>query len=179
MKLVDRARVDIRLGEYGVAPATALADVALLSRVQEYRRLIGSRIMAIGKEDIRARVPAGPSHVSRKVDGEFTVLAVDGDEAFTLNPGGTVRIGLPFLAEAQRLVEAAGRARVLVCGELYVVRADGGRARIHDVVDREVRRVAWGSSAVRAQVEAGLDRIDAGEGTPYSVAEEIIGLVLR
>ena len=92
MKLVDRARVDIRLGEYGVAPATALADVALLSRVQEYRRLIGSRIMAIGKEDIRARVPAGPSHVSRKVDGEFTVLAVDGDEAFTLNPGGTVRM---------------------------------------------------------------------------------------
>jgi hypothetical protein len=134
VKLVDRARVDIRLGDYGVAPATALADVGLLSRVQEYRRLIGSRIMAIGKEDIRSRVPAGPSHVSRKVDGEFTVLVVDGGEAFTLNPGGTVRIGLPFMAEAARLVQAAGKARAIVCGELYVARPDGARSRIHDVM---------------------------------------------
>jgi ATP dependent DNA ligase C terminal region len=134
VKSVDRARIELRLGEYGTAPAVALADGGLLPRVQEYRRLVGSRITALGRDEIRGRIPTGPTHVSRKMDGEFTVLVVEGDEAFTLNPGGTVRVGLPFLAEAQRLVAASGRARALVCGELYVVRPDGARTRIHDVM---------------------------------------------
>jgi LAO/AO transport system kinase len=64
-------------------------------------------------------------------------------------------------------------------GDLGVRRRERARARIHDVVDREVRRVAWASAAVRERVESGLDRIEAGEGTPYSVAGEILGLLLR
>ena len=47
--LLDKSRVEIKLGDYGVAPATALADPSLLPLVQEYRRGTG-----------RADVSAGP-----------------------------------------------------------------------------------------------------------------------
>jgi ATP dependent DNA ligase-like protein len=148
MTLLDRSRVEIRLGDYGVAPATAVSDLNLLPRVQEYRRLVGSRMMPLAKEDIRRKVPAGEYHVSRKMDGEFTVLVVDGDDAFTINPGGTVRVGLPLLAEAQALCRQANLPRVWLAGELYVDRPDGVRPRIHDVM-----RVA-GRPASRAEVES-------------------------
>jgi len=73
----------------------------------------------------------------------------------------------------------AHRAWLESSGELANRRRARARVRIRDVVDREVRRVAWSSAAVRERVEAGVDRIAAGDGTPYSVAEEILGLLLR
>ena len=54
-------------------------------------------------------------------------------EAFTLNPGGTVRVGLPFLEEAARLLSKAGLKEALIAGELYVAREDR-RTRVHDIV---------------------------------------------
>jgi hypothetical protein len=32
--LLDKSRLEIKLGNYGVAPATALADAAILARVR-------------------------------------------------------------------------------------------------------------------------------------------------
>jgi hypothetical protein len=132
--MIDKSRLEIKLGAYGTAQAGALADGALLPRVQEYRRLAGARMVALEKRDIRAKIPAGEHHVSLKVDGEFTVLVYDGKEALTLNPGGTVRIGLPLLSEAAGRLAKAGLKRALVAGELYVARPDGKRPRVHDVV---------------------------------------------
>ena len=132
--MIDKGRLEIKLGAYGTAPATALPDPALLPRVQEYRRLAGARMVPLDRKDIRLRIPAGEHHVSRKVDGEFTVLVFDGKDAITVNPGGTVRVGLPFLAEAAERLGRAGLKRALVAGELYVARPDGRRPRVHDVV---------------------------------------------
>src|SRR3954462_11263339 len=117
MTLLDKSRVEIKFGEYGTAPAIALSDPTLLSRVQEYRRNMGARMVPIAREDLRRRIPAGDYHVSRKLDGEFTVLIADGNEIFTLNPGGTVRFGLPFAAEAKALLDKAGLGRVMIAGE--------------------------------------------------------------
>ena len=133
MSVWDASRVQIKLGEYGTVPALALADPTLLSRTQEYRRAMGSRMVPLAREDIRKRVPAGEYHVSRKVDGEFTVLILEDGKVFSVNPGGTVRVGLPFANEAKALLTAAGLSRALIPGELYVERPDGRRARVHDV----------------------------------------------
>src|SRR5207249_4020526 len=65
---------------------------------------------------------------------EFTVLVFDGKDAFMVNPGGTVRMGLPLLAEAAERLGRAGIKKALVAGELYVARPDGKRPRVHDVV---------------------------------------------
>ena len=64
-------------------------------------------------------------------------------------------------------------------GELAARRRARSRVRVRDVVEREMRRSAWASADVRARLDAGLDRIEAGEGTPYTVAQEILALLLR
>jgi LAO/AO transport system kinase len=63
--------------------------------------------------------------------------------------------------------------------ELAARRRARARGRVRDVVERELRRAAWVSDAVSARLESGIDRIQAGEGTPYSVADEILDLLLR
>lgn len=130
---INKARFETKLGEYAVASATELSDPTVHQRTQEYRRLSGARMHALGKEDIRNKLPEGEYHVSRKIDGEFTVLVFDGKQALTINPGGTVRVGLPFINEAVELLAKAGVKAALVAGELYVSRPDGKRPRVHDV----------------------------------------------
>lgn len=131
-RLLDPARVEIKLGGYGVAPATALEDITLHPRVQDYRRNMAAQMQPLDHDDIRKRLPPGQFHISRKIDGEFTVLAMRGDEVLSVNPGGTVRVGLPWQQEAAELLRKAGVNEALVCGELHVARREG-RARVHDV----------------------------------------------
>jgi hypothetical protein len=130
--LLDRSRVEIKLAAYGTAPATALSDPGLLPKVQEYRRISGSRMIPLDRDGMKQKIPAADHYVSRKVDGEFTVLILRGGLAFTLNPGGTVRVGLPFLDEAASLLSKAGVNDVMIAGELYVYK-EVGRTRVHDV----------------------------------------------
>jgi hypothetical protein len=136
---INKARFETKIGDYAVGAASDLADSWSHQRTQEYRRLSGSRMLALGRDDIRKKLPEGEYHVSRKVDGEFTMLAFDGKQALTVNPGGTVRVGLPFINEAAKLLTKAGVKAALVAGELYVVRPDGKRPRVHDV-SRVVRQ---------------------------------------
>jgi len=130
--VIDRARAEIKLGEYAVAHSGILGDPTLLPRVQEYRRRTGTLMKPLSQEDIRQKTPAAEYHVSRKIDGEFTVLIFQDGEAFTLNPGGVVRLGLPWETEAAKLLLAAGVQEAQIAGELYVDVKDR-RARVHDV----------------------------------------------
>jgi hypothetical protein len=130
--LLNKSALTIKLGDYCVGPATALADGSLLPRVQEYRRQSSARMYPLGRDDIRRKIPSADYHVSRKVDGEFTVLIWSDGDLCTLNPGGTVRYGLPFLEEAARLLSKAKVKQAMIAGELYVQRADR-RPRVHDV----------------------------------------------
>lgn len=131
--ILDRSRVEIKLANYGVAPASALDDPSLLVKAQDYRRGAASRLYPIEGKEIPERIPTAELHVSRKIDGEFTVLVFRRGEAFTINPGGTVRVGLPLLEEAARLLSKAGIKEAIIAGELYVSR-DDRRTRVHDVV---------------------------------------------
>ena len=130
--ILDLARFDIKLGDYAVGPATAVADASALVAAQDYRRSAAARMMPIGQADIPSKIPSGDYHVSRKVDGEFTVLNFVEGSAFSINPGGTVRIGLPWLQEAAEALSAAGIKKARIAGELHVHR-DQRRARVHDV----------------------------------------------
>jgi ATP-dependent DNA ligase len=130
---INKARLETKLGDYAIASATALADTTPHQRAQEYRRHAGARMVALDKDDIRTKLPESEYHVSRKIDGEFTVLIFDGKQAATINPGGTVRMGLPFINEAAEVLGKAGVKAALVAGELYVARPDGKRPRVHDV----------------------------------------------
>lgn len=135
---LDLSRVEIKFGRYGTAPAAALADTTLLGRAQNYRRIAGSRMMALDRAGI-AKIPPATFLTSRKIDGEFCLLVYENGEALTVNPGGTVRVGLPVLEDAAAALAKAGVKRLIAAAELYVKRPDGKRPRVHDV-SRVARR---------------------------------------
>jgi ATP dependent DNA ligase C terminal region/ATP dependent DNA ligase domain len=133
VKLVDRGRLEIKLGSFAVGAATMLSDPAILPMVQDYRRRISGQMIPLDKAGIRERIPTAEYHVSRKVDGEFTVLVYRVGEVFTINPGGTIRMGMPWQEEARKQLDAAGVSDAMIVGELYVETTDR-RPRVHDVV---------------------------------------------
>jgi LAO/AO transport system kinase len=63
-------------------------------------------------------------------------------------------------------------------GELTGRRRARALTRVRDVVERELRRAAWTSEPVKQRLDAGIDRIQSGEDTPYSVAHEILADLL-
>ncbi len=133
MSLVNRAKLDIKLGSYAVGTGAALADPLLVARAQDYRRHTASRMIPLEPADILKRFPAGEYHVSLKVDGEFSLLVYAAGEALLVNPGGTVRVGIPAVDEAAALFKKAGVKSALIPGELHFTKAEGKRPRVHDV----------------------------------------------
>ena len=85
-EVLELGRFEIRLGNYKVGSATMLTDPQILAEAQGYRRRAGSRMMPIGRADISRKVPSADFHVSRKIDGEFTVLVMRDGECFSINP---------------------------------------------------------------------------------------------
>ncbi len=130
---IDKSQIQILMGEYGVASGISLKDSSILHRVREFRRSLSRRMMALDKKGIRKKIPSERYHASRKIDGEFTVLVLEEDETFTINPYGTVRVGLPFMEEAKKRLQDSGAKRAMIAGELYYARSDK-RPRVHDVV---------------------------------------------
>ena len=72
--LIDKARLEVKFGDYAVASSGALSDPLLLPRVQGYRRQSGARMMALDRHAAQRKIPVGEYHISRKIDGEFNVL---------------------------------------------------------------------------------------------------------
>lgn len=130
--LVDSSRVQLLLGDYGVTNARALTNPFWHLMAQEHRRMIASHMAAFDRPTMKLKLPESDYFVSRKVDGEFNVLVVHGGAACLINPGGTVRVGLPLLDEAAKLASDAGLKSAIFAGELYYQRTDR-RPRCHDV----------------------------------------------
>ncbi len=132
--MINRDQLKSYPGGYMTGTADALTDDGVLHEVRRRRRQHGQMAVPLDIESARHRIPDARYQISRKIDGEFSCLVYRNEEAFTLNPGGTLRLGAPFMAEASALLKAAGIKTALIGGELYVQRTDGERPRVHDVV---------------------------------------------
>lgn len=130
--LLNTALVNWRFGHYGICKALELHNTRPWQRAQDYRRTMAAQMTSLDKRKLGS-LPPGSYHLSRKMDGEFTVLSFAKGQAYTVNPGGTVRIGLPLLDEAAELLKRAGVRSCLIAGELYLARSAGQRERVHDV----------------------------------------------
>ena len=173
--LVNKSALSIKLGDYSTGPATALSDGSLLPRVQEYRRQ-SRRMYPLDREDIRRKIPKADYHASRKIDGEFTVLIWSDGDICTLNPGGTVRVGLPFLDEAAKLLSKAKVKHALIAGELYVQRS-GSAARVHDV-DRARAESGESRTISRSWASPAFD-IVSWEGQPIQAFADSWKIIQR
>lgn len=134
MALINIDSCKQRVGDYYTGKSDALTDNTILQRVRMRRRQLGQMTMALDPELAKKRIPSGEYHISRKIDGEYTCLVYNEGEVFTINPGGTVRLGAPFHAEAKAALDKAGVKFAVLGGELYVRRNDDNRPRVHDVV---------------------------------------------
>lgn len=130
--LIDTSKVQLLMGDYGVAPARALTNPFWHLVAQEHRRMLASHMAAFDKPTMKLKLPESDYFVSRKIDGEFDVLVIQNGHCLIVNPGGTVRVGLPFMAEALKLTKDAKIDSAIIAGELYVARTDR-RPRCHDV----------------------------------------------
>jgi hypothetical protein len=133
MSLVQNGRLEIKLGSYAIGNQSALTDPLLVNKAQDYRRHIAARMIPLDASEIAKRFPKADYHVSLKVDGEFSLLVFDANEAILVNPGGTVRTGLPLLKEAVETLKKAGVKKAIFAGEFHYVRPDAKRPRVHDV----------------------------------------------
>jgi ATP-dependent DNA ligase len=162
MSLVNPSRLEIKLGEYATGSATALEDPQLVNVAQDYRRFTAQRMAPLEADDILKRFPPGEYHVSLKVDGEFDILVYDEGETLTVNPGGTVRVGLPLHKEAAALLRKGGVRKAILAGELYFQKAK--RPRVHDV--SKVARQPASQAELDALAFAAFDIIQL-DGLPH------------
>ena len=134
MKLVNTDKMKAYPGGYFTGTVDDFIEQGVLRIIRMRRRQLGQMTMALDVETAKRRIPDGTYQISRKIDGEFTVLIYRDGEACIMNPGGTVRAGAPFMAEAAAALQDAGVKSALIGGELYVRKKDGSRPRVHDVV---------------------------------------------
>ena len=132
MSLINKKALKKWPGGYLTGNYEALKEDGILVQVRMRRRQLSQMTVALDPSGAKRRIPDGQYHISRKVDGEFTCLVWRKGEICTLNPGGTLRAGAPFLKEAAKHLK--GIESALIGGELYVQRPDGKRPRVHDVV---------------------------------------------
>lgn len=132
--VIQKSLLQVVMGKYLSGPATSLLDPKLLPAVQQYKRFVASQLMPLARNDIGRRVPDSPLLISRKIDGEFNVTIYRDGQLFTVNPGGTVRVGLPHFEELKKLLEQAKVESAMIAGELYVDVVEERRCRVHDSV---------------------------------------------
>ncbi|MBC6421944.1 MAG: hypothetical protein GDA43_16975 [Hormoscilla sp. SP5CHS1] len=162
--LIDRSRLVYKIGNYATGLANALKDPMLHPKVQMFRRKMAATMRPLDKSDISQKIPTDNYHISRKIDGEFTVLLFDGESAITVNPGGTVRTGLDFMAEAASLLKKAGIKQAAIAGELYVQPdEDKTRPRVRDLM--VIARKPENESEVKRLKFAAFDIVECDQKT--------------
>src|SRR5687767_10911991 len=92
-------------GDYFVGKAHDLADPHWQNKAREYRRKLSGGMRPLAAHDIQEIPKAKGLHVVRKYDGEFTYVVFDGESLFSINPGGTVRVGLPCFTETEKALK--------------------------------------------------------------------------
>ncbi len=176
--LVDPASLRTLLGTYRSGDAEGLADPEWLRTARLRRRQLGERMRAYDIATARERLPSADDYfISRKIDGEFTVLVFKDGACLSLNPGGTVRVGAPFHDEAATLLAKAGVRSAVVGGELYVRRADGRRPRVHDVT--RVARKPADAAAVASLCFAVFDVYELDGTGPGHRYGEVLAIARR
>lgn len=94
-------------------------DGATLSEATAYKRDVCKSYISLNPDQLDTRLPGTTYFVTRKYDGELAVLFFDGQQVFTVNTGGRVRLDLPCHVEAAAALQAAGISQAVIAAELY------------------------------------------------------------
>lgn len=132
--IIDKKHLSRKKGDYYTAKAQNLADPQWQIRAREYRRRLSGAMRPLAAHDIQNIPKAKSLYVVRKYDGEFTYVVFDGSNLFSVNPGGTVRIGLPGYEEARKALIKAKVKSAVLAAELYAMGDLKGRNSVQEIV---------------------------------------------
>ncbi len=130
----DQSRLNKKKGDYGFGDSIHLADPSLHARAMEYKRNLSGRMRAVAAQDVHRIHAARGYYATRKYDGEFCLVFFNGEKLISVNPGGTVRIGLPCFAEAEKLLQAAKVKSCVLGAEIYMKISPSKALAIQQVV---------------------------------------------
>ena len=117
--ILDPSRLQTVFGTYRVGNGQALSDPFIPLKAQEYRRNLASRMIALDRVSVKEKLPACDCFVSRKVDGECSLLLIEADQCFSINPGGVVRTRAAVHAARRSNCSARPKhKKMLLAGEL-------------------------------------------------------------
>ncbi len=154
--------------DYCTGKAADLADPSLHAKAQDYKRRVSGLMKALSAEDAFRLPKARGYFVTRKYDGENAMLFFDGEKMISVNPGGTVRAGLPCFDEAAQLLKK-GKVRSCILGAEIYVKEEASKANMVQQVVRILR-----SPPSKAQLEnlglAVFDIIEVEEKSVDSAA---------
>ncbi|MGD9627735.1 MAG: hypothetical protein AB7V18_00625 [Pyrinomonadaceae bacterium] len=131
---IDKKKLTVKKGEYAVGKAQDLADPTWQGKAREYRRRLSGAMRAVASHDIQSLPKVRSVYAIRKYDGEFTYVVYDGASIFSVNPGGTVRVGLPCFEETAELLRKAKVTSCVLAAELYVTGDMGNRNPVQAIV---------------------------------------------
>jgi hypothetical protein len=106
--------------DYCIGKVADLSDPSLHVKAQDYKRRASGEMRAVAGEEAFKLPKAKGYFVSRKYDGEFALVFFDGKTVISVNPGGTVRVGLPCYEELETQLKKAKVASCVLAGELYI-----------------------------------------------------------
>lgn len=119
---------------YCIGKVADLADPSLHVKAQDYKRRTSGLMKALSGEDAFKLPKARGYIVSRKYDGEFALVFFDGKKLISVNPGGTVRVGLPAFDEAEELLKKAKVKSCILGAEIYVKEGASKATMVSQVV---------------------------------------------
>ena len=70
------------------------------------------------------------------------------------------------------------RAYLDESGQLGIRQRGRAAVRVREVTERSLRRIVWGGETTAGLLDAGLDDIQQGTATPYSVSATILKAIL-
>jgi ATP-dependent DNA ligase len=130
----DKSRLNCKHGDYCTGDAIHLADPSLHTRTQEYKRKLSGRMRPLSGQELHRIPEARGYYVTRKYDGEFTLIFFNGDKLISVNPGGTVRIGLPCYEEAEKLLKKNKVKSCVLAAEIYMKETTSKALPIQQVI---------------------------------------------
>lgn len=172
----DKRRFSCKKGDYCTGKAGDLADPSLQSKAQQYRRRLSGSMRPVAATDIYSIPKSRGYHVMRKYDGEFTYVAFDGEKALSVNPGGTVRVGLPAFDEAAKLLKNAKVGSCVLAAELYSTGAKNNRNQVQETV--KLLRSPSSDAALKKIGLAVFDIVEV-DGQPVEETAEVFKLLKK
>lgn len=173
---ISKSKLTCKKGDYCVGKAVDLAEPIWQSKAQEYRRKLSGSMRPLSPKNILDIPKAKDMYAVRKYDGEFTFLFFDGNELISVNPGGTVRVGLPCYKEAEKLLKKAKLKSCVLAGELYAAGDIGSRNRVQEIV--KLLRNPSSEADLKRIALAVFDIVEA-EGKPVESTAETFKLLKK